>query len=70
MDTYNLAREKSVAPIDVPQILSVSGGYELPFGPGKAWLSQGWPGRLIGGWQVNGIADAARRLSHRTSAPT
>ncbi|HEY3624853.1 MAG TPA: TonB-dependent receptor [Terracidiphilus sp.] len=55
MDTYNLSREKSVAPIDVPQILSVSGGYALPFGPGRPWLSHGLAGKLIGGWQVNGI---------------
>src|SRR4029077_20509152 len=27
MDTYNLSREKSAAPIDVPQILSASGSY-------------------------------------------
>ena len=44
MDTYNLAREKSVAPIDVPQILSASGGYALPFGPGSAGLPVVWPG--------------------------
>ena len=55
MDTYNLSREKSVAPIDVPQILSASGGYVLPFGPGRRWLSQGLAGKLIGGWQVNTI---------------
>jgi hypothetical protein len=55
MDTYNLAREKSVAPIDVPQILSAAGGYALPFGPGRVWLSHGLAGKLIGGWQLNGI---------------
>lgn len=55
MDTYNLSREKSVAPIDVPQILSVSGGYVLPFGPGRHWLSHGLAGRLVGGWQFNTI---------------
>src|SRR5215475_1371428 len=37
MDTYNLAREKSVAPIDVPQTFSASGGYALPFGQGRRW---------------------------------
>jgi hypothetical protein len=55
MDTYNLAREKSVAPIDVPQFLSASGSYALPFGPGRPWLSHGLAGKLIGGWQVNAI---------------
>src|SRR5436853_7365858 len=39
MDTYNIARERSVAPIDVPQFFTASVAYELPFGPGKAWLA-------------------------------
>ena len=43
MDTYNLSREKSVAPIDVPQLLSVAAGYALPFGPGRPLLSAAWP---------------------------
>lgn len=56
MDTYNLSREKGPAPIDVPQIFSLSYGYELPWGPGKAWLgSNGIVSRVLGGWQVNGI---------------
>ena len=55
MDTYNLAREKSVAPIDVPQFFSASGGYALPFGPGRHWLSNGLAGKIIGGWQLNAI---------------
>ncbi len=55
MDAYNLSREKSVAPIDVPQILSASGGYALPFGPGRPWLSRGLASKLLGGWQLNGI---------------
>jgi hypothetical protein len=56
MDTYNIARERSYAPIDIPQIFSGSAAYELPLGPGKPWLSHGGlAGKLVGGWQVNGI---------------
>jgi hypothetical protein len=56
LDTYNIAHERSVAPIDVPQIFSASVAYELPFGPGKPWLSRvGAMGRIVGGWQVNTI---------------
>ena len=30
--------------------------YELPFGPGKALLNQpGVLGKIVGGWEVNGI---------------
>jgi hypothetical protein len=27
----------------------------LPFGPGRPWLSHGLAGKIIGGWQMNGI---------------
>jgi hypothetical protein len=56
MDTYNLSRERSYAPIDVPQTFTASVLYELPFGPGKPWLSGGGAiGKIVGGWQVNTI---------------
>jgi hypothetical protein len=56
MDTYNLSRERSYAPIDVPQMFSGSALYDLPIGPGKRWLSGGGvPGKVFGGWQVNTI---------------
>ncbi|MDZ4798583.1 MAG: carboxypeptidase regulatory-like domain-containing protein [Bryobacteraceae bacterium] len=29
--------------------------YELPFGPGKKWLSSGVVSQVLGGWQVNGL---------------
>ncbi len=56
MDTYNISLERSYAPIDIPQIFSGSAAYELPFGPGKSWLSHGGlAGKAIGGWQLNTI---------------
>ena len=38
-DPYNLRAERSVSELDIPRSLSVNGIYELPFGPGKAFLS-------------------------------
>jgi hypothetical protein len=55
MDTYNIPRERSYAPIDIPQIFSGSAAYELPFGRGKRWLSHGVASEIIGGWQLNTI---------------
>jgi len=56
MDTYNIARERSYAPIDIPQIFAGSAAYELPFGPGKRWATQGGVlGKVVGGWQLNTI---------------
>jgi Carboxypeptidase regulatory-like domain/TonB dependent receptor len=56
LDTYNLSKERSVAPINVGQDFTVSAGYELPFGPGKPMLARrGVLSTLAGGWVVNGI---------------
>jgi len=39
---------------------AISGGYELPFGPGKPFLSSGGASSyLLGGWQVQGIVRIA-----------
>ncbi len=51
LDTYNLSREKTVTPMDIPQVLVFSSGYELPSPKGDNKAVQG----LFGGWQVNGI---------------
>jgi hypothetical protein len=32
--------------------------YELPWGPGKKWLSDGMTGKLLGGWQLSGLFQA------------
>jgi len=65
MDTYNLDKERSVAPINVPHSFTSSVSYELPFGPSKPWLSAGGPmGKIVGGWVVNAI------LSFRNGFPS
>ena len=56
LDSYNLARERSYAPLDVPHVLILSAGYELPFGPGKPLLNRKGPLAVVfGGWQTNAI---------------
>jgi hypothetical protein len=44
--------------IDVRQSLSINSIYEFPFGPGKHFLKAGPAGKLLGGWQLSGIASA------------
>jgi hypothetical protein len=34
---------------------TLTGLYELPWGPNKRWLNEGLLGKLIGGWQLSGI---------------
>ena len=65
MNTYNLSLERSVAPINIAHTLSSSASYELPFGPGRAFVNKkGVVSAVIGGWVVNGI------LTMRTGFPT
>jgi len=53
---YNTHAERSIASFNVPQRLVISYVYELPFGPGKSFLTQGGAlGKIVGGWQINGI---------------
>ncbi|MBV8829932.1 MAG: TonB-dependent receptor, partial [Acidobacteriaceae bacterium] len=56
LDSWNLQKEKSYAPLDMPNVFVASAGYELPFGANKPFLSQPGIARMIlGGWQLNGI---------------
>lgn len=51
LDSWNLQKEKSYAPLNIPQVFVASAGYDLPFGPGKAFLSQPGVARaVLGGW--------------------
>jgi hypothetical protein len=50
----NLSRE--LASYDIPQRLVISGIWNLPFGRRQKWAREGWPAKLMGGWQVSSIA--------------
>ncbi len=57
-DQFNLRAERSRSFQDVRHRLIFSYLWELPLGRGHAWfgdISPGW-NRLVGGWQINGIA--------------
>ena len=55
LDSTDLAREESVAPLDITHVFSATWGYELPWGQGRRWLATGLLGKIVGGWQINGI---------------
>ncbi len=58
VNKYNQKPEYTVSGSDEPQTLKVSGTYELPIGPGKAFFNnKGVTGQLLGGWQVSWITD-------------
>lgn len=61
MDTYDIRRDYGLSAYDVRHRLAMNYAYELPIGPGKR-LGGGWkgfPGKVIGGWQANGIVSLA-----------
>jgi hypothetical protein len=47
--------DRGPSAFDVRQNLVVNSVYELPFGPGKPYWSQGLGSRIFGGWQLSGI---------------
>lgn len=52
---YDLGAERTRSALDAPHRLVLSYILELPVGEGHRALSGGWLGKLLGGWQVNGI---------------
>jgi hypothetical protein len=55
-DQFNRSLEKAVAQYDIPHRAVMAFNYELPIGPGKKLLNKnGTVGKVVGGWQVNGI---------------
>ncbi len=52
-DPSNRRRYTALAPDDIPQILNFAVTYDLPFGRGKAFLSNSpWADKIIGGWKL------------------
>ena len=52
---YDRKSERSVSAGDIPVRFTVAPVVELPFGPGKRWLSSGVASNLLGGWRVSTI---------------
>jgi len=57
-DPYNPKESRSVSGFDVPHIFSTAFVYELPFGPGRRWMSRGIGAKILGSWQTNAILQA------------
>ncbi|HEX7359763.1 MAG TPA: hypothetical protein VF283_04660 [Bryobacteraceae bacterium] len=55
---YNRRVCRSIEPLDIPELLTVSTTYELPFGKGKSMLRSGFLSTVLGGWQTNAIFQA------------
>ncbi|HWB99052.1 MAG TPA: hypothetical protein VG672_20225, partial [Bryobacteraceae bacterium] len=54
-DQYNRGLEKSIGQFDQTHVAKFSTIYELPFGRGKRWLTQGVGSYVLGGWRLGAI---------------
>jgi hypothetical protein len=57
LDRNDLSRDWGPSALNIKHQVSVSGRYELPFGPQKRWLNaaSGPESKFAGGWQLSGI---------------
>ncbi len=55
---YKLKGDRGPNDVDIPVVFTFSGVYELPFGKGKSFATEGAKAKVLGGWQVNGIVAA------------
>jgi hypothetical protein len=56
------ACDRSSTSVDVRHNMTASAVYNLPFGPGKQFGNSGLPSRILGGWELAGIASARTGL--------
>jgi hypothetical protein len=57
-DAANFSRNRALATFDRPQNFRFAWVAELPFGSGKRWAQSGFAGKILGGWELNGIFSA------------
>jgi len=56
-DYYNRRLDKGPLSIDIVHRFSASAIYDLPWGKGRRWLSQGPAAALLGGWTIGSIVN-------------
>ena len=54
-NSYNLQAERGLSDFDVRHRFVLSYSYDLPFGAGKRWMSQGPAAKIFGDFQLAGI---------------
>ncbi len=51
-NAYNLRAEKSYATLDEPHVIKVTASYDLPFGRGRKYVSNGLLSHIVGNWNL------------------
>ena len=55
MDTAQPELEYSIGRLDQTHSIKLSTVYELPFGPGRRWVTDGFASHIIGGWRIAAV---------------
>ena len=53
INPYQGSRNTSLSPDDQTHVFSLLAVYDLPFGPGKKWMTGGVAGQILGGWVLS-----------------
>jgi len=69
-DQYNRRAEKSLGDNDVPQRLTMSFSYELPFGHGKPMMQKGVAAQILGGWSISASSIMSAAACCASAFPT
>ena len=54
------ARNRALAGYDIPHNFNIGTAYELPFGKGKKWASDGAVASVVGGWSLSTVLNAVQ----------
>jgi hypothetical protein len=52
---WDIDDARATSAYDIPHILTWASTWELPFGQGKRWLTDGFASKILGNWQVSWI---------------
>jgi len=66
---FNRRAEKALAQLDIPHSFVVNFLYDLPFGPGRARLTEGVASKIAGGWSFGGVFSYQSGLPIPTPSP-
>jgi hypothetical protein len=69
IDPNNLSLSRAIGVFDRPHHFVTNFIYELPFGPGGSWAKDGLASKVIGKWQMSGIATLSKGLPMVITGP-
>ncbi|MGA1368820.1 MAG: TonB-dependent receptor domain-containing protein [Blastocatellia bacterium] len=52
-----IGRNRALAGFDIPHNVQIGAAYELPFGKGKSFATEGAAAAILGGWSLSGVGN-------------